>query len=173
MFTLILGHSKSGKSRFAEYYTARYAGGKMVYIATLIPVGNGEAGSALVARHRAQRAGMGFITVEKPIEVDTIPLSPDDSVLLEDVSNLLVNHLFLPTGVGTNHALKTVIQEVTALAQKCRHLVVVSINQFPLKEASDDATLGYIQQMGELNKQLFALANQVITLTQGKARRLK
>lgn len=173
MLTLILGHSKSGKSRFAEIYTASTATGPLLYIATLIPVGEGETGAGLIQRHRAQRQGMGFQTVEKPMHLASVPVPANASILLEDASNLLGNHLFCPGSPQREQAVEATLSEITNLASRCRQLVVVSINSFPANQATNAETRMYIDQMNQLNAQLFSMAGQVYTLTKGKARRLK
>lgn len=170
MFILVLGHNKSGKSRFAEQLAARMRGSDLVYLATFIPVGEGITGAATIERHRAQRAGLGFATVEQPLHVGEAPLLPGATVLLEDVSNLLGNNLFCE---GAHGSAETVLQDITRLAQKCGQLVAVSISGLALSEEYDDATNRYIGALNVLNSQMEALADVVVEMKNGQPHVLK
>jgi adenosylcobinamide kinase/adenosylcobinamide-phosphate guanylyltransferase len=90
MMILIAGANSSGKSAFAEDLAVRIADGPLYYIATMVP--HGPEGAARVARHLTRRAGRGFITIESPGAV--LPARDADTVLLEDVSNLLADAMF-------------------------------------------------------------------------------
>ena len=61
MRILLVGGAASGKSSLAEALAVSFAGPR-AYIATMRPVG--AEGRARVARHRALRAGKGFVTIE-------------------------------------------------------------------------------------------------------------
>ena len=47
-----------------------------------------------VKKHLAQRKDCGFVTLELPYVAKDAEVSPDSTVLLEDVSNLLANGMF-------------------------------------------------------------------------------
>ena len=69
MMTLIIGGSGSGKSAFAEQYLAEIAKEeKKYYIATMKIYD--EEGRKKVERHRRQRAGKGFATIESPVDIE-------------------------------------------------------------------------------------------------------
>ena len=95
MLTLIIGGSGSGKSAFAERLSAA-AGPGGFYLATMEPFG--EEGRARIARHRAQRGALGFLTVERYTDLAGAQIPPGADVLLEDLSNLLANEMFSPKG---------------------------------------------------------------------------
>ena len=61
MNALIFGGASSGKSQLAEHL-CNSLGGNLVYLACMPPVG-AEA-QERIRRHRAQRAGFGFHTIE-------------------------------------------------------------------------------------------------------------
>lgn len=64
MIAVVTGGAGSGKSALAEDIACTLAGtGPLVYLATMIP--SGTEAKARVARHRAKRAGRGFVTVER------------------------------------------------------------------------------------------------------------
>ena len=66
MFTLVIGGAGSGKSAWAEDLVRGLGIRPCYYLATMQPM-DAECG-ARIARHRAQRAGKGFVTVERPVD---------------------------------------------------------------------------------------------------------
>lgn len=158
MLTLVWGENGSGKSAFAERLLAAL-GESRVYIATMRPTG--PEGYARVQRHRAQRAGLHFETLELPLAVADAPVSPEAVVLLEDVSNLLSNNLFERPGAEAD-----VLQDVLALSARCRALVAVSIGG--LHEADyRGETRRYVRLLTRLNAQLAAYAQTVVEMKNG------
>ena len=163
MMGLVLGPNGSGKSAYAEKLTTRLSSGELYYIATMIPYG--DEGRNRVEKHRKQRDGVEFITVEKPSCVSDIPLLTDAVVLLEDVSNLLGNALF---GGNRSGSEDSVFSDITTLCAKCRASVLVSIDGLTAAQEHDDETRGYIDSMNRLNRRLFDLADTVVTMRDGK-----
>lgn len=99
MLCLVTGSSGSGKSEWAEGKILEIAGEKKLYLATMRSFG--AEGERRVKRHRALRAGKGFETIERAVDLTGIP--PETlrgaTVLLEDLSNLIANEMFDPEGV--------------------------------------------------------------------------
>ena len=100
--TLILGGERSGKSSFAELLAARLSQitrAPVLYLATLY-VGDDSENKARVARHKRQRASLGFKDLEIIFDfaenVDYI--AEHQIVLLDCVTNLLTNRLYRPQG---------------------------------------------------------------------------
>lgn len=166
MFTLVLGYSKAGKSRWAEKWAVRQAKGPLLYVATMIPVGEGEAGTATVERHRTQRAGLGFETMEVPHSLAALPVPQEATVLLEDVSNLLANYLFCEEVQGGIAEAKA---DVLALSGHVQNLVAVSFEGLEESHEYDAATNGYIRDLARLNEELRQAADAVVMLRQGEA----
>jgi adenosylcobinamide kinase/adenosylcobinamide-phosphate guanylyltransferase len=169
MFTLVIGGGKAGKSRYAEALAVRQAKGPLIYVATLVPVGEGEHGAALVRRHRAQRAGLGFETIERPLDLAGIALPKDATVLLEDASNLMANNLFCAQGAGA----AAVLPDILALRDACGDLVAVSLYGLRASGEYDAATNGYIRSLAGLNEQLKDAADAVVMLENGEVTVLK
>ena len=68
MVALVIGGSGSGKSAWAEELACSLRareGGPLLYLAAMDPAG--EEGRRRVERHRALRAGKGFLTLERPL----------------------------------------------------------------------------------------------------------
>ncbi len=66
MITLVIGGSGSGKSAYAEGLLENFTGTKY-YLATL--QAEDEEAVKKVEKHRMQRQGKGFITLEQPRDV--------------------------------------------------------------------------------------------------------
>jgi adenosylcobinamide kinase/adenosylcobinamide-phosphate guanylyltransferase len=160
MTILVVGPNGSGKSAFAEALAARICRGGLCYIATLLPCG--EEGAARVEKHRAQRAGMGFVTFESPYAEAEI--SREDTVLLEDVSNLLANLMFEKK---LENAETETLRRVLSLRDGCENLIAVSIGGLQEEDGTDAETKRYIAAMHAVNDRLQKLADTVVELVSG------
>ena len=96
MLILVSGGASSGKSAFAEELIVRSGLKERIYLATM-QVWDKES-ERRVERHRAMRAGKGFATLERPLDLAGLPLPPGSAVLLEDLTNLTANEYFGPQG---------------------------------------------------------------------------
>ncbi len=96
MVTLIIGGQNSGKSQFAEELVVNSGIDRRYYLATMTVCD--KAGEERVIKHRKQREGKGFITLEIPYAIDKalyIMEEPENSIaLLECVANLVGNELY-------------------------------------------------------------------------------
>ena len=101
MLHMVYGGSASGKSSYAESFAMSLQGdGRMLYIATMYPYKWGKAEldpetMQRIERHRAMRADKGFDTVECYRHVEHIVAKRQDVLLLECMSNLLANEMYL------------------------------------------------------------------------------
>lgn len=158
MLTIIIGGSGSGKSAFAERLAADLPGTR-IYLATMA-AGDPES-LERIARHRQQRRGLGFETLERPLDLEGAELPADANVLLEDLSNLLANEMFSPEGGGMD----AVRRGLDALIRRCRNLTVVSNEIFSGGTEYEGETLAYMQNLALLNRCLAeraALAVEVV-----------
>ncbi len=95
MRILIIGGSKSGKSRLAQRVVKTLAqGGPMVYWATMEPV-DGE-DRLRIEKHIRDREGWGFETVERGCDIaaEPLPCPANASVLFDSVTALVTNERF-------------------------------------------------------------------------------
>lgn len=101
MLYLITGGSGSGKSEYAEKLAAdlhhRKKNGFLYYVATMYPAKDGES-QRRIRRHRDMREGKGFETVECSSQLERIKAGSEDVLLLECMSNLLANEMYLFSG---------------------------------------------------------------------------
>ena len=169
---LVTGGSGSGKSAWAEKALLARAKGRAVYLAAMENDGSAEA-AARVARHRAMRekhgleAGLAFLTVERPVDIGGAAVEPGDSVLLEDLGNLLANEIWSPAGVGPERAEEWVFSGIRALLKRTELLVVVSCDVFADGTEYDEGTMAYIRSLANLHRRLAPLACQTVEVVCG------
>lgn len=135
--TLILGGERSGKSSFAEMVAAQLAQitkAPVLYLATLY-VGNDPENKARVARHKRQRASLGFQDLEIIFDfADNVEFIPEHKIVLLDcLTNLLTNRLYRPQGdewiISEDPDQEIIDEMVRALGrlfQKSQHVLVVA-----------------------------------------------
>ena len=123
MIALVTGGASCGKSAFAEQLCMQL-GGKLVYLAAMQPFG--EEGARRIRKHRAQRAGKGFETIECYENFGSLlddERAVESTALLECLGNVVANELF-----SREHGCATadyICDVVEGLAARCRHLVIV------------------------------------------------
>lgn len=166
MLNLIIGGAGSGKSAFAEALVRRLPG-ERVYLATMQPL---DAESlAKIARHRAQRAAYGFITIERYTDLSGAPIPAGANVLLEDLANLLANELFSPAGGGT----ESVRRGLDSVILRSASLTVVTNELFSGGSDYGPETLVYLRSLAALNRELAARADLAVELVCGLPHVLK
>ena len=171
MVTLIIGVPDSGKSQIAEDLAMKLAGERRkYYIATMVPFG--ETGQERIQKHRMQRDGKGFHTLECPLDVHTIvdQMEPDATVLLECMSNLLGNEIYAEKNqdVESQELLEHIFVGVKSISKACAHLVIVS-NEFAMEDPNyDEETRYYVSMMHEMNLKLRDFADDIYEYTEGE-----
>ena len=161
---LVLGSNGSGKSLHAESLAVE-SGAPLLYIATMVP--QNEENHRRIEKHRLQRQGKGFQTVEIPWGLEDAPVTEETVVLLEDVSNLLANGMF-QQGADETAAL----EKILALAGRCRRLIAVSISGLS-DEGYSGETADYIHALARLNEELSLRACRVTKMQNGTPALLK
>ena len=92
MNVFISGGAKCGKSSLAQDLAAALSsGGKRYYVATMIPTG--EEDQERIRRHIADRAGLGFETVECYDHILSVA-NKDGMFLVDNITSLIQNTLF-------------------------------------------------------------------------------
>lgn len=163
MLTLVIGGSGSGKSTYAENLLVSREETR-IYIACMLPYG--PEATERIARHRALRAGKGFTTVERYIDIAKIALPSDGTALIECLCNLVANEMFEKDGAGAKTA-DAVVSGVLALASSCREVVAVTNDVASAGDLSDPSTRAYVETLGEVNARLAKKADRVIELVAG------
>ncbi|MDO4502879.1 MAG: bifunctional adenosylcobinamide kinase/adenosylcobinamide-phosphate guanylyltransferase [Coriobacteriia bacterium] len=175
MRVLVFGGSASGKSQFAEDVTLSFSGPR-VYLATMQPFG--EEGLRCIERHRALRAGKGFVTLERSRGLASCDYAaalgesaaPDRStVLLECLGTLLANEMYDDDGVyepGPGPA-DRVIAGARALAQTFGNVVVVAVDAGCDVGDFSDQTLAYLRELGRIQAVLASEFDVVVEVAHG------
>lgn len=170
MITLITGASGSGKSLFAEQYIhkKRKAEQKLVYIATMKPYGKET--EEKINRHKIQRQGKEFQTIECYENIETITVPTKNScVLLECLSNVLANEMYSETVGNRDDAIvvQKIYQGILQLEKKCEHLVIVTNEIFSEELPDWEDSAIYTRNLGILNQMLAKYAQNVYEVVAG------
>ena len=165
MMTLIIGGSGSGKSAYAESLLAACTEEKY-YIATMQVYD--EEGEKRVLKHRAMREGKGFRTLELPVDVGEAVFPKKAAALLECMSNLVANEMFLPEGNSLGETVvEKVLTQIQQLSVKVNHLIIVTNNVFEDGICYDASTMEYLQTLGAVNCRLAEMADRVVEVVVG------
>jgi len=164
MFTLVIGGASSGKSGFAEGHVLSLPG-RRIYLATMEPSGAAER----IEWHRRQRAGFGFETVERYVNLSDLRLPPNANVLLECLGNLTANELYSPQGGGAD----AVLAGVECLLSQCAHLTVVTNEVCSGGTGYAGDTLTYMKELARINRTLAVRADCVVEVVCGLPNVLK
>lgn len=164
MLVLVTGGSGSGKSAFAEDRVLSFGESRRIYIATMYPFD--EESHKRIERHRHMRAGKGFETLECYTGLKQVELSPDSVVLLECMSNLTANEMFQENGAGEN-TVREILEGVRHLREEARHVVIVTNEIFSEAAAYEGETELYQKYLGEINREIAAMAEEVVEVVYG------
>lgn len=153
MIVLVTGGSGCGKSTWAEKLIASLPDENRVYIATMQVYD--EESVRRVARHRAQRADKGFLTIECEKDLASADVPEGSIVLLEDLVNLMANEMF--DGGDVNR----IVPALKILASRCRHLVMVTNDVFSDGVEYAESTQKYLRMLADINRCAAELADCV------------
>ena len=196
MLHIVYGGSASGKSSYAESFAMSLQGeGRLLYIATMYPYkwNTTEIDPETmqrIERHRAMRADKVFDTVECYRHVEHIVAKRQDVLLLECMSNLLANEMYLEqdsddgglaetmsevekAGVGMSETLspvsKKIVQALVDLSTRVQDVVIVTNDVFSDGGSLtyDESTREYVKNLAEINCALARVAETVTEVVCG------
>lgn len=156
----------------------------LVYLATMQTAG--EEAVRRIAHHRKQRERLAFLTVEQALHIGNAAFPDGSVVLLEDIGNLCANEMFdeggccsccgndLTKALVENDATRDITEcagaiakDVRTLADRCAHLVIVSVEAGCGGTDFDDMTRSYLQLLGTVNRMLAGSADNVCEVAAG------
>ena len=166
MSTLISGGCKNGKSFYAQRI-AKAGGTPLYYIATMIPH-DGE-DDARIQRHREERAGWGFETLECGRNILSCLDRADEcgAFLLDSVTALLSNEMFAPDGIDMN-APEQVANALTEFVRRAPNTVFVSDYIYSDAMRYDPLTEAYRAGLALIDRRLAACCDNVIEVVNGQ-----
>lgn len=167
MKILLCGGSKSGKSYLGQRLAKKLAGdGPMYYLATMIP-GDSE-DLARIDRHREDRAGWGFETVEcgRDLLQALERMDRAGTVLLDSVTALLANEMFSGGEMDRNAPWRT-SEELRCLGQRCRNVIYIADDIFSDAGRYEETTEFYRRGLAQVDRILAEQCDTVAELCSG------
>lgn len=164
MIHLITGGSGSGKSSYAEQQLVALGDGPRIYLATM--AAKDEESRNRIKKHRDRRSGMNFTTIEQSTNLRDVDVPEGSNVLLECVSNLLANEMFMPGKSGI-HSVNAVIDGIEHIDHQCKNLVIVTNEVFSDGVEYENMTHIYMEFLGLINQHLGHMADLVTEVVFG------
>ena len=162
--TLVLGGARSGKSRFAENL-ARQHGGLRTYIATAEAFDDEM--RQRIAKHREQRAGDGWVTIESTL--DPASVLPRDGLVLLDCVTVWLGNL-----MHHGRDLRAEVAKLCAALEVCPAEVILVSNEVGLSIVPENAMARrFRDEQGLANQALAAIADNVYFIAAGLPLTLK
>lgn len=167
MNILISGGCKNGKSYYAQHLAKQQAGedSPLYYIATMEPVD--EEDDARILRHRKEREGWGFTTLEQSLHIGALEADFSGSFLLDSVTALLSNEMFGKDGRVDRTAYLRVAEELLQLAEKSGNVIFVSDYIYSDAMKYDELTELYRKGLARIDRALAEKCDVVIEVSYG------
>ena len=171
MKAFITGGAKNGKSTLAQELAVHLsAGGVRYYIATMIPADAEDC--ERIRRHVADRAGLGFETIECPRRILSCLDAADrhGAFLLDSVTALVQNELFPPEeGYALDEsAAERCVSELLTFADSVENAVFVSDFIYADAETYDPVTESYRRALAAADRMLAQKCDVVAELAAGR-----
>ena len=179
MIVLVTGGAASGKSAYAEALACSMSPVR-TYVATM--QNDSDEAAERVERHRAQRVGAGFETVEVCGSLHHIAPTANafsgealgeravGVALLDDIGNLVSNALFAADGTMANadDVLARLIREFNDFAAQYAHVVVVGNEVGASGRQFDASTEAWVHVVGSLCCAIAARCDLVVEVVAGQ-----
>ncbi|WP_051656547.1 bifunctional adenosylcobinamide kinase/adenosylcobinamide-phosphate guanylyltransferase [Butyrivibrio sp. AE3004] len=192
MIYLVMGTKNSGKSLLAEDLAINTGDPHRIYLATM-KIYDDE-GKERVQRHRRQREGKGFDTIEREYNITDVISSIDEpgktTVLLECVSNLVGNEMYenakergfcdlkadiLKDMISDDSSEKQscnllndfseiIAEDIKRLGDSVNNLIIVTNEYEKDAEGYDDETRLYVKVLCMVNKNLMDFSDKIYDL---------
>lgn len=166
MSTYISGGCKNGKSYYAQR-VAKASGAPLYYVATMIP--HDDEDLARIRRHREERAGWGFETLECGHDILECleNADPGGSFLLDSVTALLSNEMFTASGMD-EVAPARIAEALEEFVRRAPNTVLVSDFIFSDAMLYDAWTEAYRRGLAYIDRRLAAACDNVIEVASGQ-----
>ena len=170
MKVFITGGAKNGKSSLAQDIAlALSKGGRHYYVATMIPADDED--RERIRRHLADRAGMGFETLECGRNILSCLEKADKSAvfMLDSATALLLNELFPdPTSCNMDKtAPQRCADELAEFVRSVENIVVVSDFIYSDAQRYDEVTREYRRGLALIDRTLAQVCDTVVEVCAG------
>ncbi|GAA0078391.1 bifunctional adenosylcobinamide kinase/adenosylcobinamide-phosphate guanylyltransferase [Clostridium sp. CTA-5] len=158
---LIIGGSKSGKSDYGEKIALSLNKDKVIYIATMKPYD--EEDKKRIEKHIRKRLGLGFFTLEQFKDLKEVlkNINKEDTILIDSVTSLLVNEMFIKDGIIESPSLK-ILNDIKEIICKVKNVVIISDYIFNDSIKYDDVSENFKKELGRINTELAKVCENVI-----------
>ena len=155
MKIFVSGGCKNGKSYFAQRLSKMPQTEQLYYVATMASVDDED--DERIARHKLEREGWGYITIEQPTCIENILLQcdPDGSYLLDSVTALLANEMFSSGASDSGPdamAAKRIIGGLEQILSTVEHIVIVSDYIYSDAMIYDELTELYRKSLAQIDR---------------------
>ena len=168
MNVFISGGAKNGKSTFAQDLAVKMARERkcpLYYMATMVP--HDDEDRARIERHRNDRQGLGFRTIECGHDIDLEIEGREGVFLIDSVTALLSNEMFRPNGKVDLEESIRISENLSRLAKNHDGLIFVSDYIYSDGGNYDELTDAYIQGLAIIDKALAKVCDRVVEMTYG------
>lgn len=162
MMVAVTGASSSGKSAFAEQCLVNMGEKQRIYIATMIAWD--EECRERIRKHRAMRMEKRFETMECPVDLLEAEIPEHAAVLLECMSNLAANEMYRE---GREEPKPRILAGLRRLKSQAEDLVIVTNEVFDEPGLYGEETEQYRKLLGDLNREIFSMADEVYEVVCG------
>ena len=165
MRCFVSGGCKNGKSFFAQRLAKEQQDGLLYYIATMAPVDAED--DERIVRHRAERDGWGFVTVEQPVGIEDVLEKCDcgGSFLLDSLTALLANEMFPLGGDVDAVAAARTISGLSEVLAAVGNIVIVSDFLYSDAFVFDPLTEQYRKALAEVDRAVARACDAVAEVT--------
>lgn len=178
MNVFISGGCKNGKSMYAQNMAksmAEKAARPLYYVATMIPSDNED--RERIRRHIADRDGWGFQTLEQGRNIiellDRKNVDPQGAFLLDSVTALLSNEMFLPDFSVDLQAPDRVKRDLRDFAERTGNTVFVSDYIYSDARQFDELTAAYRKGLADCDRELSKVCGSVLEVCFSRVRKWK
>ena len=168
MNVFISGGAKNGKSSFAQnlaYNMAKERKCPLYYVATMIP--HDDEDRARVERHRRDRQGMGFKTIECGKAIDQEIKGREGVFLIDSMTALLSNEMFKRDGTVDGEAAIRISESLKELCRTHDGLVFVSDFIYSDGIKYDEVTDAYMRGLAIIDRALAEVCDRVVEMMAG------
>ncbi|MCL2377750.1 MAG: bifunctional adenosylcobinamide kinase/adenosylcobinamide-phosphate guanylyltransferase [Defluviitaleaceae bacterium] len=162
MRIFISGGCKNGKSTYAQNLAKNRNNRPLYYIATMSAVDMED--DERITRHKQERAGWGFITIEQPRDIAGILEKCDTggSFLLDSLTALLANEMFTPAGDVDENACTKIAAQLSEVIYQTPNIVIVSDYIYSDAMIYDPLTETYRKSLAYLDRIAAGLCDVVL-----------